>query len=83
MATGGDAIGGGSGSLAGSGAGGGGQRMPRCQDGTGAADPGAGPQGVVPGSGIQQMQDASMVALYGAAAADGRAGGGGAAGDAS
>ena len=57
--------------------------MPQYQGGTGAADPGAGSQGVVPGSSIRRLEDASMVARYGAAAADGRAGGGGAAGGAS
>ena len=33
--------------------------MPQYQGGTGAADLGAGPQGVVPGSSIRRLQDAS------------------------
>ena len=59
MAAGESITGGGSGSLAGSGARGGGQGMPERQGGTGAADIGAGPQGVVPGSSIQRLGDAS------------------------
>ena len=83
MATGGDVMGDGSGSLADSGARGGGQGMPECQGGTGAADLGAGPQGVVPGGIIRRLGGTSMVARTGAAAADGRKSGGGAAADAS